>query len=98
MSSYTYTPAKITMTRKVYHRTASGKCWKKNPDEVEVEEITRENYGNRTSRETVRFFNGLFGGTCTARYSYSRFGYTPYRITLVNPSGDERIVERFEIR
>ena len=93
-----YEETRITMTRSTYSRTASGKGWKKNPDSVETEEITRQNYDNRASREAIRFMNGFCGGTCCAEYGYSRIGYTPYKITLISPSRDKKIVERFSIR
>ena len=93
-----YEELKITMTRSTYSRTASGKGWKKNPDSVETEEITRTNYDNRASRESISFMNGFCGGTCRAEYGYSRIGYTPYQITLINPTRTEKIVERFSIR
>jgi hypothetical protein len=93
-----YEETRITMTRKTYTRTASGKGWKKNPDTVETEDITRENYDNRASRDTIRFWNGFCGGTCRAEYGYSAIGYTPYKITLVSPSREEKIVETYRIR
>ena len=86
----------ITMTRRTYNRTASGKGWKANPTTEETEVITEENYRNRSSREAVRFMNGFCGGRCWAEYGYTYHGYNPIKITLVNPSNDEKIVEIFE--
>lgn len=87
----------ITMTRRTYNRTESGKGWKANPTTEETEVITEENYRNRSSRESIRFMNGFCGGRCWAEYGYSYIGYVPLQISLVNPSADEKIVESFKI-
>lgn len=88
---------RIFVTIEKYSRTASGKNWKKQPDSVERVEVSRENYNNRTARETIQFFNGFCGGKCRAEYGYSFIGYTPRRITLINPGNDQKTVEKYDI-
>lgn len=87
----------ITMTRKTFTRTESGKSWKSKPESVKTATITETEYNNRAGRETIKFWNGFLGGTCRAEYGYSYIGYTPLRITLVNPSRAEKIVETYRI-
>ncbi len=76
----------ITHTREKYTRTASGKSWKKTPDETTTETITAQQYENWVT--SIPFFNGFCGGTCRAQHSYTMAGYLPTHITTTSPGKD----------
>lgn len=87
---------RITKTEKRYSRTASGKSWKKNPDSVTKEEITKEHYDNYI--DSVPFFNRFgYGAYCRAHRGYTYMGYIPVSVVTVNPGRTEKIVAQFGI-
>lgn len=88
---------KYFISKEKYTRTASGANWKSKPDSTVKEEITRAQFENYTSRDTIRFFNGFCGGSCRATYGYTFAGYVPVKITLINPDHTEKEVDRFTI-
>lgn len=81
----------ITHTKEVYTRTASGKSWKKKPDEVTTEIITAQCYTNYIT--SVPFFNNL--GYCRAAYNYTEAGYIPVSTTNISPDGMEKHIDKF---
>lgn len=84
----------ITKTVETYHLTASGKSWKKNPDNVNTETVNEQHYRNYV--DSVSFFNGFGGGTCRAERGYTYAGYIPVRITTISPDRQTKLVARFK--
>lgn len=91
-----YTHAEIHMRVEKFCRTASGKGWQKKPYEVTEEMLTDEQYSNRV--QSVSFMNGFCGGKAMAEQGYTRAGYIPVKITLVNPDATEKHVEYYSFR
>lgn len=81
----------ITHRKEVYTRTASGKSWKKNPEEVTTEIIPAEYYTNYIT--SVPFFNSL--GSCRASYGYTEAGYIPTSTVNISPDRTEKHVDIF---
>lgn len=81
----------ITHTRKTYHRTTSGKCWKSTPSKEYSEIIKPEYYTNYVT--SIPFFNNL--GTCRAQHSYTIVGYLPTVITSISPDHNIKHVDSF---
>lgn len=73
-----------------YHKTDSGKSWKK-IDQIE-QTITAEQYCNVV--DAVPFFKGL-GGKEIVSNGYTYYGYIPVKITSISPSRDEKNVYEF---
>ena len=98
LSDYRYfgitTLATITHEHAVYYRTASGKGWQSKPAETGFEVITCESYNNYV--RSIPFMNNFDGASCRAEWGYTYAGYIPVKITLVNPSGTEKHVERYK--
>lgn len=88
---------KITLTESTYTRTQSGKIWKSKPDNVEVEEITREQHGYYTKKETLQTFRRL-GGSERAQYGYTCDGYKVVKLISANPDRTEKKVREFEFK
>ena len=84
----------ITMIKKEYSRTDSGKSWKSKADTTEESELNREQYNNMTSDDTCRFFRRLGGSESIIR-SYTCIGYVPVQSISCNPDRDLKIVRSF---
>jgi len=87
-------PYIITMTKKYYERTASGKSWQTKPIKTETGQLTDEQYRNTVSEDTQRFFRRL-GCSETAEKSYTCAGYNITRLTSCNPDRTEKHVREF---
>ena len=87
---------KITMTKKYYERTDSGKSWKSKPYQVETWEMTREQYDNYTSEDAIKFMRRLGGSEHVTR-CYTSIGYVPYEIGSISPDRTEKRVATFAI-
>ena len=87
----------ITLTKKEYSRTASGKSWKTKPDAENVENVAAAFYTNYI--KSVPFFNNFGGGAyCRAQYNYTPAGYLPTTITTVSPEQNRKIVAVFTFK
>lgn len=84
----------ITMTKKEYSRTGSGKSWKNSPDTVVTEKIDGRFYNNYIS--AIAFFNNFGGHSCSrAFYGYTYAGYIPVKISTVSYDGTKKIIAEF---
>ena len=88
----------ITMTTEIYHRTESGKNWRRRPTETETKTIDRRFYDNVAGDDALRFWNGFCGGTCRAERGYTCIGFVPIRVSRVNPARDTKVVDHFRIQ
>ena len=84
----------ITMTKKEYSRTGSGKSWKKAADVVTTEKIDGRFYNNYIC--SISFFNN-FGGHSSSRafYGYTYAGYIPVKVSTVSYDGTKKITAEF---
>lgn len=87
----------ILETRETYEPTANGKGWKSKPVTVERTVISADTYGNKTSPETVRFFNNFgYGSSCRAKKGYTSAGYIVTKINMIAPSKARKIKETYQ--
>lgn len=84
----------IEWRRETFERTISGKSWKRNPVEVEVEYITEKWHEIKTSEEELRFWRA-FGG-CRAERNYTPCGYLVTNMTRTRPDGEVKVRESFK--
>lgn len=91
--SFTNNNVTIHHTKEIYHKSASGRSWKRKPDETTRETITAQNYTNYVT--SIPFFNGFFGGTCRAEMGYTPAGYIPVKITTISPDRAEKHYDYF---
>lgn len=85
----------IIWKKEKFERTSSGKGFSTKPVETSFKTIDERTYWNLAGADSLRFWNGFMGGTCRAQKTYTPLGYTPYRITRVNPARDEKHVDTF---
>ena len=85
---------KIVLTKEEYRREGR-KNFPKNPLEITVEEITREEYEKIFS--SVNFFIETFGGTERIYKSYTLAGYIPTKLVSTSPNKEIKIVRRISI-
>jgi hypothetical protein len=85
---------KIVLTKEEY-RKEGRKNFPKNPLEITVEEITREEYEKIFS--SVNFFIETFGGTERIYKSYTLAGYIPTKLVSTSPNKEIKIVRRISI-
>lgn len=90
---FTRAPFKITHTKTEYAKTASGKSWRAVPVSETTETVTAKFYENFV--QSIPFFDGFFGGTCRAQFSYTAAGYIPVKIVTVNPDGTQKFIDTF---
>lgn len=64
-------------------------------EEEKTEEITREQYKNITSDETLEWFRNI-GGTETAARRYTCRGYNITRLTSTSPDRQTKIIRQFK--
>lgn len=81
----------ITHTKKIYHKTDSGKSWKSKPTEQYTEIVTPQFYTNYVT--SISFFNNL--GTCKAIHNYTIAGYLPVTITSISPDKTIKHIDSF---
>ena len=84
----------ITLTKKTFSRTVSGKNWKNKPDTITTEKVNGRYYQNYV--RSIPFFNN-FGGqsSCRASWNYTKKGYIPVTVSTVSPDGLTKIVTDF---
>jgi len=87
MSKITMTTLKQEKTGKVTYKTV----------ETETREITRQEYNNIISPETIRFFKRLGGSESVIR-EYTRDGYLITEIKSTSPDREKRTVRCFEFK
>ena len=75
-------------THEVYHRTESGKSWRKKPYKTDKEVFRNQNY--EWFIQSIPFFNSR------ASWNYTVAGYIPTRIITVSPEGSEKHIDRFQ--
>lgn len=78
----------VLRTHELYHRTGSGKSWRKNPHKIDKEVFKNQNY--EWFIQSIPFFNSR------AYWNYTKAGYVPTRVTTVSPDGMEKHVDRFQ--
>lgn len=81
MSERDFDGIRITQTRTMYSKTASGKSWKKSPDYVETKEVSANNYINCTQYR--------WRGDRTEK-GYTYVGYIPVKVSSTSPDGKQR--------
>ena len=81
----------IGMETLVYHRTASGKGWKRKPSVVAWEPVSAAFY--RNGIESHRFFKNL--GSSRLIYGYTHAGYIPVTQVLISPDNREKRVYNY---
>lgn len=77
--------------------------WTKNPDtkttylkeSEEITELTKEQHGNRTNRDTSAYFRRL-GGSETAVMGYTSAGYLCTKLTSTSPDKLTKIIRTFK--
>ena len=62
-----------------------------------IEQITKENYNNITSKETQQWFRRL-GGSETAQRSYTCRGYLITKLTSVSPDRQNKSIYQFKFK
>ena len=78
---------------------------KKNPntkttylvDKEVTKEITKEEYRNITSDDTLKWFRRI-GGTETAERNYTCRGYNITRLTSTSPNKESKTIRHFEFK
>jgi hypothetical protein len=92
-NKFNFTDSRVTIThvKNIYSRTASGKSWKKAPDETSCETVNAAFYTNYIT--SIPFFNNF--GTCRAQHSYTPAGYLPTVITSISPDKNIKHVDSF---
>ena len=84
----------ILRQRKTYSRTASGKCWRSRPDEVERNIFNATQYTNFIT--SIPFFNNWGDGAyCRAQHDYTPAGYLPTTVITVGPGRETKHVDTF---
>lgn len=78
----------VLRTHEVYHRTESGKSWRKKPYSVDTEIFTDLNYD--WFIQSIPFFNSR------AYWNYTKAGYIPTRITTTSPNRAEKHIDYFQ--
>lgn len=78
----------VLRTLEIYHRTESGKAWRKKPHLVDKEVFKNQNY--EWFIQSVPVFNSR------AYWHNTKAGYLPTRVTTVSPDRREKYVDRFQ--
>lgn len=85
-----FTGIKITQTRCIFARTASGKSWSKRPETTTTEEITARMYMNVCDPKY------RWNGDRVER-GYTYAGYLPIKVSNVSPDGNKKCVWSFRL-
>lgn len=105
-SNFKFTDDKFLILVKLEHytRTASGKSWKSQPDDIERRVYTPEQYTNFVTAAPWfnKFFATDFNGNktkarCTIRRGYTCAGYLPTGSTNTSPDGENQTRASIEI-
>ena len=95
-SKFTFTDNNvvITITKKTFSRTDSGRYWKNTPDTIESEKVSSDFYQNYIT--SIPFFAN-FGGrsSCRAYRNYTAAGYIPTKVVTLSYDGRKKIVTDF---
>lgn len=78
----------VLRMHEIYHRTESGKYWRKKPHKIDKEIFRNQNYERFI--QSIPFFNSR------AYWNYTKAGYIPTRITTVSPDGMEKHIDSFQ--
>ena len=77
----------VLRTLEIYHRTESGKSWRKNPYITEKEVFKNQNY--------EWFIQSVPNFHSRTKWNYTKAGYVPTIVTTVSPDGMEKYIDRF---
>ena len=98
-SKFTFSDSRfdITITKKTFSLTDSGRYWENIPDTIESEKVSSDFYQNYIT--SIPFFNNYGGrSSCRAYRNYTAAGYIPTKVVTVSFDGQKKIVAEFSFR
>jgi len=90
-TSYMYGLDDFNVECEIIHYKKQGSCWVETRREIEVS----SNIYYCNVIDAVPFFRRI-GGRERVKCSYTRYGYIPYFVSSISPSGEEKVTREFK--